>query len=421
MRFFKKMKKESIFAILLVVLSVSFTLLAAELVYRYRLYPFLKRFVDKPTYFIANQHFHRYHQQFGYTYVPAAKGVVARVMFGKVGNCRSAEINDNGNIGLEQGSWDKNHYKILIFGDSMTANPPDSMTWTDYLADYLESKGKKKIAIKNFARDGYGILQMFDLARVKLAEYKPDLVIFAFITDDLIRARSWRQVYDDGTFERLIVSPKAGQPPDMTESIDLHLFSRKLKQQWCKKMLSLSAAEQTTDPLLQEFNNQAKVLLKKNMPNIFSLKTSFLYSRIVYKNPYYTSMRPTHLPLTFMTDFLSDQKFTKAAKVVRQSALPIALLRLPICEDIKEAKYFANEQILSLIASLEKSLGTRVIDLFDYLPDKKIVPESLYYLPYDYHPNANGSKYYAQAIAKALLAKSLGPGVDHLVGATVGK
>jgi len=77
-----------------------------------------------------------------------------------------------------------------VFGDSWAAFQQENRNWPLFLQDVLEARLGKKVHVVNFGRDGYGILQMFDLAATKIVEWKPDLVLFTFITDDLSRAAS---------------------------------------------------------------------------------------------------------------------------------------------------------------------------------------------------------------------------------------
>jgi len=114
---------------------------------------------------------------------------------GRVTSCQRVDvINKYGNIGKIVGDYHEAELKVLVFGDSWSAFHHDGRTWPLFPQEVLEARLNKKVYVVDFGRGAYGILQMFDLAAAKIAEWKPDVAVFAFITDDLDRARFWRTV-----------------------------------------------------------------------------------------------------------------------------------------------------------------------------------------------------------------------------------
>jgi len=189
--------------VLLVVVGCIFGFLLTEGTYRLYLYQTQpSRFLgDRNLWYFQDSPF-RYSEEFGFEYIPG-KYVGGAVYEGKVTQCWDPMlpwvINERGNMGRIKGSYEHADLKILVFGDSVTAWARESpngalMSWPDYLQDILEERLKKSVHVVNFARDGYGILQMFDLAAVKVPEWRPDIVIIAFITDDFTRDRFWRMI-----------------------------------------------------------------------------------------------------------------------------------------------------------------------------------------------------------------------------------
>src|SRR4029077_6006550 len=162
----------------------------------------------------------------------------------------------------------------------------------------------------NFGRDGYGILQMFDLAADKIAEYKPDVVIFAFITDDLTRDRFWRTV---GVFdgERRVLTTIDPRPnPELALATDTQLINPEGSADACGKALN--------DPtfsahLEREFTKQYKRAKQRgevSRPSILNT-SSYLYSRLRYGDPFFLhhqQKRPSINPRHQLHDFMDDRR-----------------------------------------------------------------------------------------------------------------
>ena len=76
------------------------------------------------------------------------------------------------------------------------------------------------MGVINFGRDSYGMLQMFHLANAMTKEFKPDLIIIAFITNDLTRARFWRTVNYIKGEKRLLTTTQPICKAALRNSID---------------------------------------------------------------------------------------------------------------------------------------------------------------------------------------------------------
>src|SRR5215510_2926842 len=94
---------------------------------------------------------------------------------------------------------------------------------------------------------------MFDLARIKVEELKPDLVIFAFITTDLVRARFWRTVNFVHGEKRDFVMAEPSEEADLKKSIDATLVNSMITREWCEDML---VASHKDDELLKALNEE---------------------------------------------------------------------------------------------------------------------------------------------------------------------
>jgi hypothetical protein len=167
------------------VLAIALFALALEAGYRGYLYAsFPDRFEPPPigTVQANDASMWRFNARVGYEYVPSQTITTTTVVAGKVSGCgQTAPVNAEGNIGPTVPDYDTAELKVALFGDSFSASSLDGMTWPALLQDRLESITGNRTRVLNLARDGYGVLQMFELAAAKIREVRPHLVIFAFI------------------------------------------------------------------------------------------------------------------------------------------------------------------------------------------------------------------------------------------------
>jgi len=102
--------------------------------------------------------------------------------------------NSRGQRGTEEYSNQPDKYVVLAFGDSFTfgAEAADQDTWPALLGSL-----DKRLQVVNLGVNGYGLDQMFIALRETVGEYRPSLVLFAPIADDLQRSmlsfRSYRK------------------------------------------------------------------------------------------------------------------------------------------------------------------------------------------------------------------------------------
>jgi len=93
--------------------------------------------------------------------------------------------NQQGFRSLHNFANDPDKYQIMIVGDSFTFGDEisDEITWPHL----LEAKNKK-LNVLNMGGSGYGPDQMLLVLQQQAPRYKPDLIIVAFISDDLNRS-----------------------------------------------------------------------------------------------------------------------------------------------------------------------------------------------------------------------------------------
>jgi len=344
--------------------------------------------------------------EFGYSYVANKSNNGVLVHNGYPVMCNQATINELGNTNRIKGNYEDATVKILVFGDSFTANTNlNGITWPDLLQDELEAKFNQDVNVINFGRGAYGILQMFDLARTKVEELKPDLVIFAFITSDLVRARFWRTVNFINGEKRDFVMTEPSEEADLKKSIDSTLVNSMITREWCEDMLVASHKE---DALLKALNEEFIKRKREHYDPVEfnSLTTSFIFNRIVHNDPF-RGFIPSLIPRYSENSYAADSRFIQNVNHINQSNIPYYIIHLPTYGDLKAGEYELGEQERALKESLQEVTGKQIINFIEYAPshDSNNLEdlEKLFMSPYDRHPSLQGIRFYAEVVGEILI------------------
>ncbi len=102
--------------------------------------------------------------------------------------------NNLGHRALKDYTYNKDQYQVLIVGDSYTfgIDADDSCVWPNMLQAI-----DGRLNVVNLAVGGYGIDQMYITLRETIMFYKPNLVIVAFVREDI-----WRTMLDFRDFKK---------------------------------------------------------------------------------------------------------------------------------------------------------------------------------------------------------------------------
>lgn len=401
--------------IAVVALCLVVSALAMECSYRAFLYVrFPERFVVPPRderISVFDQPMWEYDQQFGYSYSAGRRVNTSIIENGRVTQCQD-EIyaNEQGNIGPSVPDFSSADFRIAVFGDSFTASAIDEVTWPSILQSKLESGSAKTVRVMNLARDGYGILQMFDLAAARIPELRPTLVIFAFNYTALPRGRSWRVLVGSGEKERFVSTEQNSSNPNLQDSSDLQLIMPSATRQWCRDMLAKSPEQQAQDDFLRRLISKSRDIESQNptapLANPYDLKSSYVFNLLVYRKPFYSQLRrlqPGINPTVKYNDFREDRPFVRAVKAVNATGVPYIVVHLPLGSHVKVAKEFhLDPQSESLLHSLDEITGRPVFAMFPYL---SVAPEdgmSMCKKPKDCHPSVFGMHSYADAVIQII-------------------
>jgi hypothetical protein len=118
---------------------------------------------------------HTHHATRGWTLRPNSHEVLAG---------KEYTINEHGFRSLTAYRDDPRRFKVMIVGDSITfgADADDRETWP-----YLLQQRAPELNVINLGVGGYGLDQMYITLVEEIDKYRPDLVIAAYIHDDLYR------------------------------------------------------------------------------------------------------------------------------------------------------------------------------------------------------------------------------------------
>lgn len=380
--------------------SILLTLVSVELVYRVYLSVGVSQKTD--DYLVFDDWITEYNREFGYSYVANRSFIRVYVKNGYPVTCNEIIINELGNTDKIKGVYEEADLKILVFGDSFTANTyHKGPTWPDLLEDKLEARLSKKVNVVNFGRDAYGVLQMFDLASVKVEQFKPDLVVVAFITDDLFRARIWNTVKYINGEKRVFTLIGPSEKVDPKTSPEVAMLNPLVTKEWCESML---ASPKEDDPLLEKLSDQFRRLKKEKGPVDFtSFSTSFLFNKIVHGNPFHNLTKLSRIPLHTLHSFDMDSRFVENVASLNQSNIPYYLVHLPRYEELEAKRYILNDKQEALLQSLQELTGQEIISLMEHYDMNSIDNlENLFAFPYDSHPSLQGLEFYAEATSEAL-------------------
>ncbi len=370
---------------------------------------------------------HQFSEEFGFEYVPGSYSGGA-AYDGRIVECwdrmEEWEINERGNSGRIKGSYEDADLKILVFGDSFTQRARldpngDYMTWPNYLQDRLVANLAASVHVVNFGRDAYGVLQMFDLAVAKIQELKPDLAVFAFITDDLTRDRFWRTTtFLDGR-ERVMTSMVPDATPDWDTATDDYLVESRATVEWCRDLLESGAVN---DPIVSDLEETLRLGRRRStlLADPFSLTQSFVVDRIVHGDPYfstYRSARPSQLPRHDWRDFAEDDRLRANVEALGRMGIPYVIVHLATYSELSRQDEYADadESERGLVESLGRLTG-RPIERT--LANLSLPVEDLESVPIasdDMHPSLRGHQLYAEAVA-GILGQSEFLGVSTVDG-----
>ncbi len=349
-----------------------------------------------------------YDERFGYVYPAGEKVHVTSISDGRVVSCGYwTDFNAEGNIGKIVGDYATAALRVLVFGDSFTATVHDGVTWPLVLQERLTRRLGREAHVVNFARDGYGVLQMFDLAAAKIPEWKPDLVVFSFITNDLERIRFWRTVTKVNGRWRYLVSPRATPDPDPLISYDTALYHPDATAAWCRSRKGRTGADRVLRDVEAVYQRGVSVG-ERRAANAFTLRHSYVLARLRRGDPFAGVPGMFSFPQVPYDDYADDARFVKSVRAVESTGVPYALVHLAFYPELKAGReYITNYREARLLASLARLTEKEILETRGHIRLPIEDPERLIQSPSNYHPSRAGLELYADAVAEIVIRNRL--------------
>ncbi|MFA6266115.1 MAG: hypothetical protein WC670_10435 [Pseudolabrys sp.] len=344
----------------------------------------------------------RYSAEFGYDYVPGQTVAGALIDSGRVILCATdSSVNSQGNTGPEVPDYESADFKIAVFGDSFSASQIDGETWVSRLQKVVDGTSGKRVRVFNAARDGFGLVAMVEMAASKVTVLKPDLIIIAFNSTALLRAKTWRMVFGEGHDARLIVSASGNLPPKPGTYSDFALVDSEATLDWCEKA---KASGTTDDEVIRRVLRKA-VVRKAALPSasLFDVRHSFVVSILATRDPF-AGLRPQFPPGTNpvvqVKDYREDPGFVEAIRKLDDSGVPYLFIHLPLGASLRDGQeYWVEPGFDSLLASLPLVSRHEVHGLKNLINIPPSEAMDLCKSADDCHPSIKGMDAYAHAVA----------------------
>lgn len=348
-------------------------------------------------------------QKFGYGYPPKRKIAHTAITDGKVASCTLIDvINERGNIGPIEGSYEDAELKIAIFGDSWSAFNQNSLTWTDILQRKLEKFTGKSTHVVNFGRDGYGLLQMFDLSVHELPKWKPDIAVYAFITNDLARVRTWRVIEErDGQEDRILTTFQPSADPDISTTYDTFLVHGAATHEWCLSAKASGERDSVIEALERKYQ-RARRPGGAQPANIMATNVSYLWNRVRHGDPFKNIPDKFSFPSLTIDSYAEDEQFVEAVKAAKADPADKLLFHMAFYpEVIAREEYILNFREERLLNSLLDITGMPVIETLANVTLPLENPERMNSSPDNFHPSLWGMEFYADVFIKGLVKQGL--------------
>ena len=322
---------------------------------------------------------------------------------GRITGCQQIPaINKYGSPGLAEGSYEDAEIKIALFGDSFSVFPdPDNMTWVNYLQRDLQEKLGRSVFVLNQARDGTGLLQMFDVAAAKVPKLRPDLAIIAFATNNMFAPRIWRVEKVINGEPRVITTFEPTETPDFASSYETYILHPKAQGQWCEEHKNGGELDRVGLEIIDKY-----LRFRPQRFSVFTPWHSFLWQRIVHGDAFYSKGERSFGPTTSANSMEKDGRLIAAIKTLESAGIPYILVHLPFYPEVKSGEEYSVPAATEIAREIGRLSGRRVHGLLDYIPRPISNPERMNHSPENLHPSTWGMQMYADAVGKIVFKAS---------------
>jgi hypothetical protein len=176
----------------------------AEAAFRYHRYREVSRVPWLPRVRFLSRPYLAFDREIGFRYVPG-EPVRQTIVdeHNRVEHRNTIRINAAGHVSHREypTARDAREYRIAVIGDSFTACTFNDLPWPDLLEDRLQGDAelltaldRSRIRVLNFGLDGTGFAQWGAVYAHEVSRYGPDLVVVAFIENDIWREFRWMDI-----------------------------------------------------------------------------------------------------------------------------------------------------------------------------------------------------------------------------------
>lgn len=348
-----------------------------------------------------------YDEEAGYGYPPSRVIINAMVTpEGTITSCGKIDvINENGSIGPIVGNFDQAELKISVFGDSWTAFNFNGITWTHKFQTELQKATGRDVHVLNYGRDGYGILQMIDLAAREVEKKKPDIAIIAFITNDLTRVRTWRNETVRDGFERVLTTFAPEKDPKQGSFYDTYLLHPGLTEEKCEEARKQGGPSVIGKEIIDRYGRTERIGADITA-DVWTLKHSFLWQRVTTGNAFNGLTSLSGFPILKLNDYREDPQFVRNLERIKKSGTKLIFWHMAFYPEVqKQEEYIVNYTEEALLKSLPAASGLPVEETLKYVALPVENAERMNASATNYHPSQWGQQFYAEAATKMLLER----------------
>jgi len=401
--------KEFLQKTVLVVVSIIVALILSEGVYRsYVVFSYAKKTADSnfKAYLISDQR-EIYDQQYGYSYCPNKDISVLGIENNKATSWVQHTFNEFGVPEVDATDFKRAQEdkvpqgpRILVLGDSFTSVSYGGETWVSLFSKRLKEKLGPNAQVLNFGRDGYGVLQMLELAAGKIETWKPNIILFAFITDDLHRRKFWRKTVLKGESGYAYV---IYDPADDEKSFDsryIWFIDRRVTKKWCEKAMKNGGEDPLIATMTAAFKKMRNIDLNKEAPDFF-VAQPFIFNRLICGQPVIRRSKFHGENLSFS----KDSGLKTAIDKLNKSGIPYYFVHFPMLHEMeRHVRWLPSPDDLRLTNELFAMTGHKtILFLGDYLHLSREQLGRFPICPQDLHPSKEGIRYYADAMINLYL------------------
>jgi hypothetical protein len=345
--------------------------------------------------------------------------------------------NKYGNAFTVHSDYENAAVKILLLGSSFTmVGNKDGLLVHDLLEKRLSERLGRPVSILNFSRDATGLLSSFDIARTKIPELKPDLLLFVFNSTAFGYQRHWRVVHRDPHFSDMWRMAFSLDPHEKLADrrrviLQSQVISADVTQEWCDRLTqAMKVSDKKTlhsDPLVRKLiTTQLQLRHDLEVPlyaiDFYATNVSFVYNKLVRGTPYHHMKlyeeNTIYAPLA-IDDFGVDKQFVEDVKFVKNSGIPFLMIHIPTINEM-DARLNGGfdfggygmqaDRERSLAASAERLTEKQIIHLYTYYNEaEKRSPLALVQSPQDGHPSQKGVEVMAEVMERLLLGTVFAP------------